>query len=77
MTVRIRDIDGGRELKFDAQSLPGSVFILGRGFCIEFDTVALVAGLRREFTAARKAGALERQDLTFPTEWMTEGAESP
>ena len=48
MTTRVRDVDGAREIQLDATSRDGSVFISGKGFCLEFDRGILEQALRKE-----------------------------
>lgn len=51
MTSRILDVYRERELKIDAGARPGFVFLIGKGFILEFTLEELLAGLGREFTS--------------------------
>lgn len=37
MPSRAKDLEGAREITLDARSVPGRVYLIGRGFTLEFD----------------------------------------
>lgn len=50
MTSRLLDIDNARELRIDATARPGNIFLIGKGFCLEFDLENFLSALSRELT---------------------------